>query len=168
VSNYKLTIEKNDFAKFGAELGIEESLIAIGQTGANNAKSLCPVDFGQLANSIMWASNKTEGGFNELSGGGGGLTPGGKQRQGTGNQKASSSDKLNRPTVKNIVILGTNSDHWYPEYGTRYQIAQPFLRPGLLTVIRSGKAAEIANNFSREAMQKAFLRKKQKRIVQNG
>ena len=105
-----VTITRNIFASKGAQIGTEQAVTAALVKVTAQAKLLCPVDKGQLANSIMWRTEKKFGGFNNQSG-----DPAPKQME------------LNL-NIRNIVgvisgYVGTNSDHWfqnkYPQHSQK-------------------------------------------------
>lgn len=143
MSGSVVKITRNDFAVSGGELGIKQGIIGAATRIRGQAVALCPVDFGQLRNSIMWITAEEDGGFNSQPG-----------------EKAPASHKLTPPTQQNVALVGTGSDHWYPEFGTRFQIAQPFLRPAMELTVKSGEAAEIAVKYGREAMEEEFRKRK--------
>ena len=140
-------IEKNIFAEKGAEEGNRQGIIKTCVALTAQAKLLVPVDKGQLRNSLMWKVENKEGGFNE--GGGQGVS---------GEDRLSISAPSKKDNIKGIA--GTNSDHWHPEFGTRYQRAQPFLRPAKEIVIDGAGGAQIMKKYSKEEMEKAFQARK--------
>jgi hypothetical protein len=144
-------VVRNIFAKKGAFEGLKESSYGVALKIATEAKQLAPRDYGELANSIMVKSVDNDDLFNTP-----GTSPEGKKRD-------PNRDKSNKPLTANVggpdAIVGTNSDHWYPEFRTRYQTAKPFMRPAAEVVI-GGNAAEVAKKYGKEAMQKEFAKRK--------
>ena len=96
----------------GIEEGNKRGLLQSAIYVSNQAKALAPVDLGQLRNSIMYKVNKSEkGGFNDS---------GGEQAE----------LELTVESKEGEGYVGSNLDYaTYQEFGTRYQNAQPFLRP---------------------------------------
>lgn len=80
------------------------------------AKTLCPVapvNGGRLRNSIMWYSNKAQGGFNDSGG-------------------PAAPYKISGNVPKNDALVGSKLRYAvYQEFGTRYMKPQPFLRPAI-------------------------------------
>jgi len=140
-------VEKNIYALKGAEEGNRKGIIQACTLLNAQAKSLAPVDKGQLRNSLMWQVEDKKDGFNDGNG-----------------EPAPSAQKLkyneNNRGGRITGIQGTNSDHWYPEFGTRYQAAQPFERPAKEIVLDGGKAIEIAKKYSKEQMAIEFTKRK--------
>ena len=137
-----ISITVNEFARKGAIEGLERSNFETAVEIAAQAKALCPVDFGQLRNSIMAKSAKKDKGFNNKPG-----------------DSAPQGDKLSISPKGPEAYAGTNSDHWYPEFGTRFQEAQPFLRPAG-DAVRGVSAKEIGLKYGREAMAEEFRKRK--------
>lgn len=140
----EVKITQNIFAKKGAEQGARKSIVETMVKVHAQAVALCPVDLGQLRNSLMWEIKGEEGGFNTVGG-------------------SPADKKLTTNPEKLVGYVGTNSDHWYPEFGTRNQVAQPFLRPAG-DAVRGASAKEIGIKYGREAMEEAFRRKKVRKI----
>lgn len=142
----KITI--NDFAEKGAENGARRMMIEQAIQIHAQTVGLCPVDLGQLANSYMWKIEDETAAFNTA---------------GTG-ELAPESDKLKIQPIKKLQgYVGTGSDHWYPEFGTRYQRAQPHLRPAGELSKRGANVAAIAKKYGPEAMEEEFRRRKVRR-----
>lgn len=141
----EVIIETFDFAKKGVIKGGANSAFALGLKVHANAVSLAPVNYGQLRNSLMVMSNNKEEGFNSQP-----------------KDKALNSDKLDISLKDNDVAVGTNIEYAiYQEFGTKYQVAQPYLRPAGLAV-RGASNQEIFKKFGREAMEKEFVQRKKK------
>ena len=90
------------------------SAMALGVIIAGQAKALCPVDKGQLRNSISASSLTQTSGLNsKLS--------------------EEHAEPLNTKGLKgNQVFVGSSSDHAiFMEYGTVKTSAQPFLKPAI-------------------------------------
>lgn len=87
------------------------SLFEIGLFVEGQAKLLCPVDTGQLKSSITTQM----------------------QDQGTEVESpATEKDQIKKPAKSNECLVGTAVKHGpWKEYGTKFQDAQPFLRPAL-------------------------------------
>ena len=139
----KITI--NEFASEGALKGIQKSMKETLIKVAAQAKSLAPVDLGQLKNSIMWDFNKEEGALND-----------------SGGEKTNA--KLTLATGKLVGYVGTNLEYAvYQEFGTRNLIAQPYLRPAGESA-KGVTAKAIGEKYGREAMEEEFKRRKVKKI----
>lgn len=114
----------------GNERGLAESAIFV----TANAKTLAPVDKGQLKNSVMYKlDNGQTGGFNDGDG-------------------KPADIQLQSKVEKDSAIVGSHLDHaFYQEFGTRKMSAQPFLRPAgkLLNI-------DIAKKACQEEMAKAL------------
>jgi HK97 gp10 family phage protein len=97
----------------GNERGILESAIYV----SNQAKTLAPVDLGQLRNSVMYKTGtKQKGGFNNSSG-------------------EQAELEIQVEPKKDEAFVGSNLDYaTYQEFGTRTMNAQPFLRPAVQTL----------------------------------
>lgn len=129
----------------------KRSVLELGIKTATQGKALCPVEYGELRNTIMVKTKETEKGFNDKSG-----------------EPAPENHKINLNPNDSINktegYVGTNSDHWYPEFGTRYQVAQPFMRPAKEIVMDGGKAAAIAAKYSRAEMELDYWKREAQRI----
>lgn len=145
-------ITKNEFAEKGAMFGIVNAMTEVLVRVTGTAKQLCPIDKGQLSNSLSWKLDGKEEGFNED----------------TGKEQALNEHRL---TVKDtgrtanndsqfVGFSGTNSDHWFPEFGTRDQVAQPFLRPAKERVVDGTSLKEIGIKYGRQAMEEEFRKRK--------
>lgn len=97
----------------GVEKGNQDSLLKTAIKVSNQAKILAPTDKGQLRNSVMYRTEKIDGGFNN-----------------SGGKKA--PNELQVKAKKGEAYVGSNLDYaTYQEYGTRKMNAQPFLRPAV-------------------------------------
>jgi len=117
------------------EKSIEGLVIALVGLG----KKLCPVRDGPLRNTVMGITATQEFGFNESPG-----------------DKAPADQKLDIDVKEGHGAFGTASDHWYPEFGTRRMMAQPFIRPSVEFLVRGGSAAAIVAKFNAEEMARQF------------
>jgi HK97 gp10 family phage protein len=161
-------ITYNRFAEKGAELAMKQVIAVTCVRIHGQAVALCPVDYGQLANSLMWKTSWEQDGFNtgaSNSQNKGGTAPGGSVRKGSGSEPAPGSHKISKRPRGLMGYVGTNSDHWYPEFGTRYQRAQPFMRPAK-EVVEGGNAKTIAKKYGAEAMAAEFMKRKIERRIQ--
>lgn len=136
-------ITKNIFAEAGAEKGVRRGVIETAIQVVAQAKVLAPVDKGQLANSYMYITKEEDGAFND---------DGAKEF-------APENERLRRPNEDLVAFAGTNSDHWYPEFGTRFQIAQPHLRPAG-EIAKGSSVKSVMEKFSREAMEEEFAKRR--------
>lgn len=148
----EVRITFNEFAQNGAQEATRAVIVETMVRVRANAVALAPVDLGELRNSIMWRKgwgsdvfgSPDDGGFNEAGG-----------------------EKSQRPLPLEVDrdegIVGTNSDHWYPEFGTRFQVAQPFMRPAG-DAVRGADASEIAKTWGPEAMKREYAKRK-RRVV---
>lgn len=135
-------ITKNIFAQNGATNGLYASNLETALKIEANAKAACPVDFGELRNTIMTLSAKEEHGFNDEPG-----------------QKAPEDQKLSVNPKGTDVYTGTASDHWYPEFGTRFMEAQPFERPAG-EIVAGSPPIQVIKKYNSDEMRKAFTRKR--------
>lgn len=140
-------IIKNLFARKGAEEGAKKVVLESCIKIRANAVRLCPEDKGQLKNSIMYKTRETDGGFNEAG----------------GEQLAPENHRLEVNPSGIEGYVGTNSDHWYPEFETRYRPANPFLRPAF-DLFKGASAQEVAKKWGPEEMARQFAKRK-KRVV---
>ncbi|MFA5165413.1 MAG: hypothetical protein WC481_07615 [Candidatus Omnitrophota bacterium] len=105
------------------------------------AKELSPVDYGQLKNSIMWATNKASGGLNQ--GGPSGMSTGAKKLTAKGKVRkrkarpgtTSAFNYLEPPAEEKTGYVGSNLEYaGAVEYGRRDMPnypRQPYLRPAI-------------------------------------
>jgi len=147
---YSVTLEKYVYANTGAQKGTRAGVLELLLKVRGQAVALCPVDKGQLRNSHMVKIGNEKYGFNSESG-----------------EKAPSDQQLTTTLKDDDEVIegavGTGSDHWYPEFGTRYQVAQPHLRPAA-EVATGSKGAEVMKKYCRDEMVKAFKQKKYERL----
>lgn len=111
-----------NIAQSAVKQGTKNSIIETAVSVTAQAKSLTPVDTGQLKGSIMWKTNRTEGGHTE-------------------------GDKLSiTPKSDLSAVVGTAVEHGvYQEFGTRNMDAQPYLRPAVSIVTeKSGFQAAVS------------------------
>lgn len=139
-------ITKYTFAEKGAREGTLAGILGLAYRVHAAAVALCPVDEGQLKNSLMVKTDKEEELFNSAGG-----------------ESAPADHKLTEKPGPDTVIVGTNSDHWYPEFGTRYQVAQPFLRPAG-EMAKGASAASVMRKYGREAMEAEYKRRRVSKI----
>lgn len=154
----EIQIIKNQFAESGSLAGMEKAMIELCSKLNDQAKALTPVDQGQLRNSEMYqvftnAGKIAEEGFNDKP-----------------EQAAPESHRLSvteKPKKNQVIgIQGTNSDHWYIEFGTRKMAAKPFERPAKEIVLDGGRATDVAAKYQREEITRAFTKRKtDKRVV---
>lgn len=137
-----IRLEKYLYAEKGAAGGLSKSILETLVKVHGQAVALCPVDKGQLRNSLMIVTNEKDDLFNSVGG-----------------DVARSSDKITLRAKFGEGYVGTNSDHWYPEFGTRYQIAQPFLRPAG-EIAKGASAKSTMAKYSRDEMLKEFAKRK--------
>jgi len=145
-----VTVEKYVYAQKGALNGLNQSILETLIKVHAQAVALCPVaqdSGGQLKNSLMIVTEKGEQGFNT-----------------SGDEAAPSTHKLTVKSPVNGGYVGTNSDHWYPEFGTRFQVAQPFLRPAGEGV-KNGNMSPAVAKYCKIEMQKEFLKRKMERRI---
>lgn len=145
---HKLT--RNVFAKKGGEEGLKAAILQTAIKIEAEAVLKQQADTGMLKNSIMWSKGwdsdtfnfPKEGGFN---------TGGGKQ----------ATVKIDAPNGIEAVV-GTAIEYGvYQEFGTRFQPAQPYLRPAA-DAVRGTDAKSIGEKWGREAMQKEFAKRTQR------
>lgn len=86
---------------------LRSTLLEIADNVVAQAKSLCPVDTGELRNSIGWEMEGKSGGFE-------------------------GDHKLDTPSEPLTCYVGSNVTYAiYQECGTRYMAAQPYMRPAI-------------------------------------
>ncbi len=121
------------------------SNLEIGVAIASQAKTLAPVDQGQLRNSLSATSLRGE---NKL----------------LNDHQGEQAEPLDRSGLKNDeVYVGSNSDHAiFQEFGTIKAVAQPFLRPAEEIITQGSRPADIYAKFSREQMEKELKERKEK------
>jgi len=136
----------NIFAKAGGEKGAIDVSIQTAIKIHSEAVQNCPTKAGQLKNSLMWKTKGENGGFNTQS-----------------KESAPEGHRLTTKDEEKVVYVGTNSDHWYPEFGTRYMAARPFLRPAV-DAVRGASAQAIAKKWGVKAMEEEFKKRKVKKI----
>jgi HK97 gp10 family phage protein len=114
-----------DKAKVKGRNVMNKSVYEIGVVIQGQAIALTPVDTGRLRNSIVTRTLTKDNGKAERK-----------------------EDEISKPTKENVARVGTNVEYAeYIEYGTRYQTAQPYLRPAfdlaqgktLTIVIKNGR-----------------------------
>jgi len=140
----EVIINENTFALAGGEEGLKKAILETAIKVHANAVPNAPADTGALRNSIMWSTPwDGDGGFNTQP-----------------KDKAPNSAKLEIRPQGLEGIVGTNLSYAvYQEFGTRYQKAQPFLRPAGMAV-RGASAAEIGKKYGREAKEEEFKQRK--------
>jgi HK97 gp10 family phage protein len=131
-----VTIYQNGDVIKGAEEGAKLSNFQMGLQTIAQAKALCPVDNGQLRNTLMFTDNVAQEQFNDSKG-----------------TKAPDSFKIPQPSSTKEMFYGSNANYAvYPEFGTVKMIAQPYLRPA--TELLKQDAEKVAAKYSREEMAK--------------
>lgn len=139
----RVTIERLGNPRLAAIQGNNKSLEGLTIAITALAKDLVPRDTGELQNTVMGVARLSTGvrkeyGFNQSSG-----------------HKAPEDQRLDLPLAPSSAVIGTGSDHWYPEFGTRRMVAQPFLRPAV-AYFRGGEALSLVAKFCRDEMIKQF------------
>jgi len=132
----------------GADNGIDKGNIEICIKVTSQAKVSAPVAKkygGALRNSIMWRTDKDEGGFNKDSG-------------------SAASKMLGIKPGKFKGVVGSALDYaTYQEWGTRKMAPQPFLRPAIALVVKGQSVKTVLAKIQRETM-KGALKKGVKRV----
>ena len=118
------------------------SNIGIGAAMASQAKALAPVEYGELRNSLSASSTSKTVLLN--------------------NQAGDKAQALDTSGLKDDeVYVGSNSDHTiFQEYGTRYMVAQPFIRPAKESVIDGKKASQIIVDYNLKEMKQELKKRK--------
>jgi len=133
-----------------SEAGAEETILYSCIEIHSDAVQLCPVDKGQLRNSIMWKTTTEEGGLNS-----------------SGGEYVGSEAKLTvepKKTISKVVgYVGTGSDHWYPEFGTITQAAQPFMRPAG-ELFKGGSTLRVMGKYCRARMERELRQRKYEKL----
>ena len=112
----------------GTEAGIIETCIRV----VREATALAPLKDGRLKNSIMWKTSDMDGGFND-----------------SGNEQADA--KLEIKPGKMEAYVGSNLDYaTYQEFGTKYMSPQPYLRPAIAIVRKTGTVDDILDKIRKE------------------
>jgi hypothetical protein len=140
-------ITKNLFALEGAQEGTKKVILESCIKIRTLALPLMAVDKGQYKNSAMYKTREVDGGFNEAG----------------GTELAPESHRLEVQPAGIEGYVGTNSDHWFSEFGTRYQAPQPAWRPAK-ELFQGATAQEIGIKYGKEEMARQFARRK-KRVV---
>lgn len=136
-----MSVEKITYidARKGALAGIEKGNLEIVLRVTAQAKSLAPVDFGVLKNSIMWRTYNQEGGNSE------------------------GPTLISQPGSKLSALVGTAVEYGiYQEFGTRRMKPQPFLRPAVAIEAEGQSASNVLKKIQAEQM-RGPLAKGQKR-----
>lgn len=116
----------------GSEEGIESATIELLSRIISEAKSLSPVDTGQLRGSLMWKTSKMSGGFEK-------------------------GEKLKEEVKEFQGIAGTAALHaMYQEFGTRKMKPQPFLRPAIAIWAKGQNAQAVLKKVQIEKMKGAL------------
>lgn len=119
--------------------------------GVSIAKDLAPVDYGELRSSIMWATPKADGGFNE-----GGISKRAPEKT------VSPRAKITAVPLGLQGYYGSNVQHAAPnEFGTRCMAAAPFLRPSA-QILRGKDSARIMAALDRRFETEIAMGKKRK------
>jgi hypothetical protein len=137
-----IKVEKYLYAQKGAKEGLKKVMLETLVMVHAQTVALCPVQYGQLKNSYMVVFDGKEIGFNSSSG-----------------ESAPADQKLTVKSAELLGYVGTNSDHWYPEFGTRNQIAQPHIRPAVMIAKGSGTQAAMGK-YCRSKMEEEFRQRK--------
>lgn len=118
--------------KIAVKKGNEAAILKMAALLTAQAKSLAPVDMGQLRNSIMYRTPAGEGGFND----------GGRQK---------SDRKIDSRPSPGSAFVGINLDYAiYQEFGTRKMKAQPYMRPAIALVVYGRAKQVVAEEINRE------------------
>ncbi len=126
------------------EKGNAKSILATAIAVASQAKALAPVDLGSLRNSIGYEVDGKSGGYNQ-----------------SGGERA---DPMKTSPKKGEGQVGTSSDHAiFQEFGTKFQVAQPFLRPAGLAIGRDRATATKVVKAYQEVAKQEFTERKAKR-----
>jgi HK97 gp10 family phage protein len=134
--SFSVSRKRNGDPIKAVDKAVENSNLAIGVAIASQAKLLTPVQFGQSRNSLSASSLKETKGLNDRPG---------------ENAPALDTQGLRGDEV----YVGSNGDHFlFHEMGTKYQAAQPALRPAKEIIINGKTATEIIEKYGREAMER--------------
>ena len=120
---------------------IDGGLLKTSVKVVSEAKNLAPVDGGQLRNSVMYKlANNNTAGLNDSSG--------------------DKAEPITGTPKKGTAFVGSNTEYTiYLEYGTRTQPAQPFLRPAIENVTKSGNFTSDIIKEQNKAFKEAKIRK---------
>jgi len=111
-----------------------QSLIVIAERFVAEAKSLSPVDLGQLRNAIMYTLSKMQGGFNDNSG-------------------ESASFEIRKPSKDNEAYVGFNLLYGiYQEFGTKTMKPQPFMRLAYEIIVNNKSTLDAIAEINRQQM----------------
>lgn len=148
----RFTFTRNEFAREGAEQAMKAAIVQTAIAIEGQATALAPSDKGALRNSIMWEKGwssdvfgfPNDGGFN------------------TNGSTAQATSRINGANGLEAIV-GTAIEYGvYQEFGTRFQKAQPFLRPAAERV-RGVDAGTIARRWGKEAMEREFRNRRASR-----
>lgn len=124
----------------------KSSNLGIGAAIASQAKALAPVEYGELRNSISASSIAKNVLLNTQAG-----------------DRANALDTSG--LKEDQVYVGSNSDHAvFQEYGTKYMVAQPYIRPSKESVVDGKKASQIIVDFNLKEMKQEL---KKRKVVRN-
>ncbi len=116
--------------------GTEQALLETAVKVTAQAKSLAPIDLGELKGSIMWKTAKADGLHTE-------------------------GNKLSEPVKGLSAIVGTATEYGiYQEFGTRKMAPQPFLTPAA-NIVTGGstyarEASKIMKNWVNKILPKGI------------
>jgi len=122
----------------------DRTVLKLGLDHTSRAKALAPVDEGQLRNSLSTvdSSRRTQN-LNRNSG-----------------EKAEPLDASG--LKKGEIYSGSSSDHAiFPEYGTRYMVAQPYIRPAAEMTFTGANGADVMKKYNSKAMASELKMRKQ-------
>ena len=128
-----------EMTKFGdvpkaVQAGNDKALLTLVTKVTALAKTLAPVDLGQLRNSIMGRVEKQDLGFNKSS-------------------KKQAPSEISEIAKQGEGYVGSNLIHAiYNEFGTRKMAAQPFLRPAVDAVASGSKVKAAVKKYQEEAI----------------
>jgi HK97 gp10 family phage protein len=130
-------IIKNGDPLQGADEGTEKATQITVMAITTHAKTLQQPDTGRLRNGIMWKVQNNSGGLNNGPG-------------------KSESNEIDVNPVKFDGYVGSATPYAiYVEFGTKYQNAQPYLRPAVFIAQSQKMGIEVKNEHI-EAMRKAM------------
>lgn len=107
-----------DYSKILDDDAIEKLIVGECIILTGFAKEITPIDTGELKSSIMWATERRDGGLNE-----------------GGDTATSAFNYIDKPTDKNVGYVGSHLEYaGAVEYGRKdmpQYPAQPYLRPAI-------------------------------------
>ena len=142
-----ITERKGGDVSRASDVALDKTILKTVIQVANQAKRLCPVDLGQLRNSIMWKTQNREGGLNDSGG-------------------EAAENEITDVPKKAEGYVGANLLHAiYQEFGTRNMPAQPYLRIAIDIVVNGASYETAIKKVVIEEMKKEYSKGVRKIVI---